>query len=766
MAGFSRLPGNLPAEATSFVGRRQEFAELREKLAERLVTLVGPGGVGKTRMAIRAARDLGRGFRHGAWLVGLAEVRRPESVGSAVLAALDLRDQAGMEPGAIVVSYRADKELLLVVDTCEHQLPSVARLIQEILSGAPGVRIIATSREPLSLSGEHVLPIPPFPLPSTDPDEPFAQVGQNEAVRLFIDRASAASGRFDLTPDNRFAVLELCCRLDGLPLAIELAAVRTRVLAPEQILSRLSNRFDLLIGGGHAALPRHQTLRTTIDWSYELLSGQESTLFRRLCIFAGRFSLEDVEGVCFSNGAHEALEALSSLVEKSLVIRDNVQGDVAFYRLHETVRDYANLKLGNADEKRTIEERLVAYYVDTAARSAITAPFQLVEWLAWVDQEIDNLRWVLQRCLANGDLERGQSLAVSLRHYWLTRATSEGTRVLDELLASGDATVEVRARAYYLRTLLAWWQADLQVGRPVAQRAVSAAREIGRPDLLAPALSAASVIENMAGNHAAATELICEAERIAAGTDDYVAGIMLLEAAAFKALVEEDLDTATAIASEGAQRSRAAGDLHSLTFMLMNLGAVSLIAGDLQNAAMHFRDSLRVAFRIDDRIAQYYSLEGLGRTLAGGGQARLAARLLGAADAVRIATGTSIMPGGNPQVSQAKERAIALLGKSKFDAAFETGKQLKRESAIAMALDEPIRMPSTSRTVSSGFLRSRELDVARLIAEGLTNKQIGARLFISERTVESHVRSALNKLGFTSRAQIAGWVASSRVPSH
>lgn len=766
MAGISRRPGNLPAEATSFVGRRKDLAELREKLSGRLVTLVGPGGVGKTRLAIRAARDLGRGFRHGAWLVGLAEVRRSALVGSAVLAALDLRDQAGMAPASIVVSFLADKELLLVVDNCEHQLPGVVPLLQEILNGCGGVRIIATSREPLSIPGEHVLPVPPLPLPSGEPDEPLPQLRQNEAVMLFIDRASAASGRFELTADNRTAVLELCRRLDGLPLAIELAAVRTRVLAPDQILNRLSSRFDLLTAGGYAALPRHQTLRTTIDWSYELLSAEESQLFRRLCVFAGRFNLEDVEGVCSSDGGVEVLDDLSSLVEKSLVIKEDVQGGVAFYGLHETVREYASLKLGEAGENSPTEERLVAYFVERAERSAIKAPFRLVEWLAWVDQEIENLRWVLRRSLNDGDVQRGLSLAVSLRFYWLTRATSEGARVLDELLASGTASVDLRARAYHVRTLLAWWQADLRVGPTAAERAVSAAREVGRSDLLAPALSAASVIENLAGNRAGAADLLSEAERITAGVDDYLAGIMLLEAAAFKALVEEDLEAARATSSLGSSRSREAGDLHGLAFMLMNLGAVALIAGDLERAKTQFADTLRVAVRIDDRIAQYYALEGLGRALAGTGQARLAARLLGAADAIRIATGTAVMPGGNPQVSRAKEPAIAALGTSIFEAEFEAGKQLKRESAIAMALDDPARIPAvSSKTASPGSLGSRELEVARLVAEGLTNKQIGARLFISERTVESHVRSALNKLGFTSRAQIAGWVASSKVPS-
>src|SRR6202011_2062117 len=270
MARPRRRPGNLPAEATSFIGRTHELAELRRRLAgARLVSLVGPGGVGKTRLAIRTATELGRGFPGGAWLVELAEVRDPALVGNAVMAALDLRDQAATEPLALLLSYLRDKELLLVVDNCEHLLGAAAQLVTEVIGAAPGVRVIATSREALSVSGEHVLPVPPLELPVAHTVDSLARLGQNEAVMLFVERAAAASGKFELTTSNQLAVVDLCRRLDGLPLAIELAAVRTRVLTVEQILESLTDRFALLTGGSRAALPRHQTLRTTIDWSHD-----------------------------------------------------------------------------------------------------------------------------------------------------------------------------------------------------------------------------------------------------------------------------------------------------------------------------------------------------------------------------------------------------------------------------------------------------------------------------------------------------------------
>jgi predicted ATPase len=295
------------------------------------------------------------------WLAELAELQDPALVSSAVMAALDLRHQAATEPLAQLCSYLKDKELLLVLDDCEHLLEAAAQLVSEVIRAAPGVRVIATSREPLSVAGEHVLPLPPLELPAPNGDEPLARLRQNEAVMLFIERAAAASGRFELTAANQVAVAGLCRRLDGLPLAIELAAVRTRVLGPEQIRDRLSDRFGLLTGGSRAAL-RHQTLRTTIEWSYDLLTQAEQTLLTRLCVFAGRFTLDDVTSVCCSDDAPAAgaLDLLSSLIDKSLVIKEDAAGG-ACYRLHDHagIRAAQAARRGRGERRRTALRRLL-----------------------------------------------------------------------------------------------------------------------------------------------------------------------------------------------------------------------------------------------------------------------------------------------------------------------------------------------------------------------------------------------------------------------
>jgi predicted ATPase/DNA-binding CsgD family transcriptional regulator len=765
MARPSRRSGNLPAEATSFIGRRRELADVRKKLSgARLVSLVGPGGVGKTRLAIRVATDLGRRFRDGTWLVELADVRDPELVSNAVMAALDLRDQVAVGPTALVLSYLRDRQLLLVVDNCEHLLDAAAELVTEISSAAPGVRVIATSREPLSAPGEQVIPVPPLDLPAPSGTEPLARLRQNEAIMLFTERAAAASGSFELTASNQAAVIDLCRQLDGLPLAIELAAVRTRVLAVEQIRDRLNDRLGLLTGGAHAALPRHQTLRTTIDWSYDLLTVAERTLLRRLCVFSGRFTLEDAEAVCTSGEVPvaKALDLLASLVDKSLVMKEEVRG-VACYRLHETMREYAVLKLREASEEAVLGERCTDYYWSRSQQQLPEVRYRLADWLEWMDLEIDNIRAVLRQCVTRQDARRGIDLATAVAWYWITRATTEGVRWLDELVACGPGNPEGQFWAYFLRAFLAVLKADAAAAQPAIELALSQARKLANPELLSQALSMASIAANFAGDHAAGERLLDEAAA-ATGGKDLQGQISLLQARSLHGFFGGDVEAVKAAASEGIRLSRGAGDLYALEMMLLNRGGAALFMGDLEPAKADYLEALKIAQRIDDRVAQYALLDSLGCVAAGCGQTRLAAQLLGAAETIRTEAGASLIPILAPFIAQAEESAIAAIGRSRFDSEMNAGKRLARDQAIRLALGEPAPVAPAATATANGrgtdLLGKREAQVARLVAEGLSNKQIGARLFISERTVDSHVRSVLNKLGFNSRAQIAGWVSS------
>ena len=752
----------MPAEATSFIGRRHELAEARRKLAAgRLVSLTGPGGVGKTRLAIHIAAALGRGFPAGAWLAELAELRDPALVGSAVLAALGLRDQTAAEPLARLCSYLKDKELLLVLDNCEHLLDAAAELVGEVLRTAPGVRVITTSREPLSVAGEHVLPVPPLELPDPDHAVPLAQLRQNEAVALFTERAAAASGRFELAAANQAAVIGLCRRLDGLPLAIELAAVRTRALEPEQILDRLSDRFALLTGGGRAALPRHQTLRTTIEWSYDLLTAAERTLLARLCVFAGRFTLDDVEAVCCSAGvpAAQALDLLSSLIDKSLVIRQDAVG-TACYRLHETMREYARLRLREAGEQDAVERRCADYYLSLAVHFAIEGRYRLLPWLDWAELEIDNIRAVLRRCLDRHDDRLGTDLATFLIWYWVTRATAEGVRWLDELLGR-QAEPSANPWTYFVRGFLAVLQSDPAAATPALELGVTAARAAGQLDALAQSQAMASIAAAMAGDRAAAGRLLDEAQVVADGLGDLPTTLMTYQARALGGLIDGDLGPVRPAAAHGARISRELGDLYSLDMMLLNQGLAAVASGDFDQAREPLTEGLGIARQLDDRVAQCHLLGALGCCAVAARHPGLAARLFGATESLRAEAGASISAGLAPALDRATTQVIAALGASRYQAEFTAGQRLSRDAAARLALGEaaPSAAAAPAAPGAAGVLRPRETDVARLVAEGLSNKEIGARLFISERTVESHVRNIMNKLGFNSRAQIAGWAA-------
>ena len=717
---------DLPAETSSFVGRRRELAEARRLLTgARLVTLTGPGGVGKTRLAIRVAT--------GAVLVELADVRDPALVGNAVLAALDLRDQSAAEPMTLLRSYLRGRDLLLVFDNCEHLLDATARLIDDLLKTAPRVRVLATSREPLSLAGEHVLPVPPLELPP--PDASLTQLGHNDAVRLFVERAAAATGTFRLTEENLAAVVDVCRRLDGLPLAIELAAVRTRALSPAQIESRLGDRFELLTGGSRAALPRHRTLRTAIEWSYDLLTPASRTLFLRLSVFAGRFTLEDAEAVCSAD-----LDSLSSLVDKSLVHKSDPPGFVA-YRLHETVREYARLRLGDAS---ALELRCADYYLARCGQFAATGRSALPPSLAWLSLEIDNIRAVLRRCLDRRDFPRATGIATAMIWYWLTRATTEGARWLDEVL-SGPAA---HPWTYFARGFLAVLQNDPGTATDALDRGVTAARAAGLPDVHAQSLAMASIAATMRGDRATAQRLLGEARTLA--PDDLGATLMTHQALALNSLAGGDLDTAAKAAAEGARLSREAGDLYSLGMMLMNQGYAALRAGAVRDAAEWLTEGLRIAYEIDDRVAQCYLVGALGCCAATTGEPRRAARLLGAMETLRAEIGAAVHPAMAPALTEAR----ALLDGHASDE--HTGRRLTRAAAVRLALRDPAPPPADA---GPGALSRREIDVARLMTEGLSNKQIGSRLYISERTVETHARNILTKLGFTSRTQVAAWMS-------
>ncbi len=456
-------------------------------------------------------------------------------------------------------------------------------------------------------------------------------------------------------------MVELCRRLDGLPLGIELAAVRTRALSAEQIRDRLGERFDLLTGGSRAALPRHQTLRTTIEWSYDLLTPAERTLLNRLYVFAGRFTLDDVTVVCGGDDLPPAVvfEHLSSLLDKSLVVKDDA-ADAACYRLHETMREYARLKLRETGEEVLVERRCRDYYLVRCQQFAVEGRHRLLEWLPWVELRIDTIRGVLRRALDQDDVPTGTDIATYLMRYWITRATTEGVRWLDELLAAGGDR-GTHAGAYFVRGFLAVLQSDPTAGVPALERCVRAARA-GPPAALSRSLSMASIAARMAGDQESSKRMLEEARLTADGLEDLGATLLLHQAQALTGLLDGDLAAVRPAAAEGARISREVGDVYSLEMMLMNQAIAAVMAGDLRECELRSAEGLRIADQLDDRIAQCYLLAALGCCAAGRGEHRRAAQLLGAADSVRAEAGARIHIGLAPALDRAEKSVRAAVG--------------------------------------------------------------------------------------------------------
>lgn len=491
------------------------------------------------------------------------------------------------------------------------------------------------------------------------------------------------------------------------------------------------------------------------------LSDDERALLRSLAVFAGRVTLDDVEAVCAppDESSPALLWRLGALVDKSLVIKED-DGDVAMYRLHECTREFASIEsraLGEADD---LEQRCVDHYLARATNGP-AARYRLVGWLSWADREIDNVRAVLRVCVERGEFDRGLTVAVSFGWYWITRATTEGIRWLDELLGRTTATAPELSWAYFIRGFLAVLKADPAAARDPLSKAIDLSRTGAIGGLLPQALAMAAVAEDTAGDNSAASCYLEEAAAAAEGSGHRGAALAVLQACTLHGFFTGDIDSARRSAADGAQLAEAVGDVHGLEVMLLNLGTVALLHSDMDEAEPLLRDALRLAEQIDDRVTQSYLLDAFGCHAAAVGDPRRAAQLFGAAEAARSAAAARVMPFLEAIVQEAAATVIAQLGPS-YQTSYELGRRLPRSAAIASALREPDTDgpgATPDQQEDAPVLAQREMDVARLVAEGLTNKEIGSRLYISERTVDAHVRNILTKFGFTSRAQIAAWTA-------
>jgi non-specific serine/threonine protein kinase len=769
--GTAHRVGRLSPEYTSFVGRQQEVREVGQLvMASRLVTLTGTGGIGKTRLAMRATSQLRRAFADGVWQIELAGLRDSALLEHALVEAWGIGGAGDVPTARLLADYVADRELLLVLDNCDYLLDACATLAGALLRAGPRLRVLCTSRQSLCVVGETVWEVPPLPVPR--PDTP-PNNGDDAALRLFLERAAAATPGFTLTSDNQRAVVEICDRLDGLPLAIELAAAQLRTLSVEQLADGLVDRFRLL-SARHAVPAHHRTLRDTFDWSYALCSPDEQALWTRLAVFNGGFDLDAAIAVCAGDDlpAGSVLDLLAGLIDKSIVRRDN-SGEPVGYRLLDSVREYAlDRQRADGTLRGTLCRRHAEFFLRRAERfdAAWFGPDQ-PRLCAALRVDLDNLRAALSACVtAPGLAEACLRLAAALRYYWTAcGGLAEGRYWLARALAADAAPTMARAAALSAYTRVLITQADRANAAASAADCFDLAHRLGDPPMIARATQDLGTYLFLFGDDLPrARHLLEEAldrhARIEPVDDADVA--MAQVSLATTVLYQGDMDRAERLCGESEARCRSYGDQWWRCNALVGRALVALARREPAEATRHLRETLPPRSALGDTFGLAQAVDLLSRAAAAAGDHERAARLTGVAHRIWHEIGRSGFGSRHYQarMAEAREQARGELGDRAYRAAYRLGWELPLDDAVAYARGAeptPDAPPAAgSPAVPAGSpLTPRERQVAELIAEGLSNKQIAARLFIAQRTAESHAGNILRKLGFTSRSQVASWIA-------
>ena len=763
MAPAPAVRATLPAELTEFVGRRPECADVRRLLSEaRLVTLTGVGGVGKTRLALRVAAEMQRAMRDGVCFVPLAELSNPELIPEAIAAALGIHDRSS-EFGMIrLTEYLSDRELLLVLDNCEHLIEECAIVADTLLRTCPRLRIIATSRETLRTAGEVIHPVVPLSVPDSDTEPVGLQ--DYEAVRLFLDRVRQVVPDFDIDAENRTAVLAICRHLEGIPLALELAAVRLRAMSPSELLERLRDHWQLLDLGSRNAPERHRTMSACIEWSYTQCSPAERQLWEGLSIFAGGVEMDAVQHVAStidsSASPEMAADLAQALVDKSIVSIERIDG-CARFRMHEVLRQFGTARLTSAGLLVTTRRAQRSFYTDLLARidADWMSPDQ-IGWMRRLRREDANLRAALEfSCTEPGEAPMGLELAARLRKYAMAYgAFSEVRHWLRRLLALVPEPDIVRLRGLRAACVLAALQGDTESSSVL----LAEARELA--DRLPP--PASWLVDQASGWHlmflgdleacVASLGRALEVLEVDGDLRDVAETHMLMGMARCFA---GDLPAAAASHQESLALCVASGESWCHSFSLWNLGLVVWSSGDLVGGLELERQSLELKRRMDERLGLALCLEAFA-WMHTQDAPRKAATLLGAADSLwhHMATSLEVLPGLTPMRQTSETLLRESLGSVGFSTSYSVGTSMQAATAIAYALDEQPGH-NAAPDVGPDRLTRREQQVAELVATGLSNQDIASKLVLSRRTVEGHVEHALTKLGFRSRTQLAVWVS-------
>jgi len=671
---------NLPASLNRFIGRERETAALKALLAEqRLVTIAGLAGNGKTRLALHVAHELLPQFADGAWFVELAPVSDDARVAQAVAAALGVHEQAGGGIAAALVHWARSRSFLLVLDNCEHVLRGSAELARQLLQAGPGVRLLTSSREPLHIAGEAVYPLVPLPAPDARYAISPEVLQQYDSVALFIERASAANASFRFGNANAAAVASICRRVDGIPLAIELAAARVRGLSAEHIASHMDDRFRLLIGGDRTAAPRQQTLRASLDWSHDLLSTQERTLLRRLCIFAGGWTVEAAEAVCAGGELRgdDILELLAQLVEKSLVDIDAF-GDR--YRLLETVRQYAAERLAASHEVATLRERHFEFFLGLVqkARWLIAGSPEQALWLKRLDDEFEN---VLAAHAAAGGAG-AQRLLTAIRHYCVNRGLlTLAYRLACDTLPRVPERDRVRCDAHFDAGQISMFMGRYEEARSHLEQSLAIARELGQGDAEAFALQPLGVACVSLGDLAAARAHLEKAVAMARESARGREIAASLVALATVCRLEADLQTAAALYEEALACAERAHDRETIGLTLLNLAMVAS-RRTVSARARLVQDALHIAAELGSRYVGQSAIDVCAGLCSLANEAERCARFLGASEALGVITGLRRDAADDAFVAPLVRRAREACPAEAFEAAYGAGRTLGYDEAV------------------------------------------------------------------------------------
>jgi predicted ATPase/DNA-binding CsgD family transcriptional regulator len=793
---------NLPIMLGSFIGREEEQAWVRSLVLEegiRLVTLTGPGGVGKTRLAVEVAGQLGGHFQDGAVFVSLAPISDPGLVSAAIAHALDVREVHNIPLLQTLQGHLQRRALLLLLDNFEHVV-AAAPVVADLLTSCARLHVVVTSRAPLHIRGEHEVSLPPLGLPESNASSAPAELLGTEAVRLFYERARAIRADFAITTDNAPAVADICRRLDGLPLAIELAAARIKILPPAALLDHLERRLPILTGGARDLPSRQQTLRETIAWSYQLLEHTQQQLFRRLTVFVGGCTLSSVAAVCLGDGygTSELLDVVAALVDHSLLKQVDSTNTEPRYRLLETIREYGLEQLAASGEVETLARRHAEYFVALAEDAE--AGLAGASWRTWrreLHVERANLRVALDWAVAWGEADIALRLIGSLWRWFRPDAIEEGRRWSEQALALPGGGVQPRAKALFGLGIVAMQQGNYRVAadawkesisiwralgdlprladtlmflasiyRPDARavpvlldESIALARQVGDPRRLALALAFLGwqVLQSVGPD--AARPLLAEALPLARTPGDPWELIWVLYVSGLLSVRQGDEETARDQFAEALELAREARDNMMAALALAANGRAALRGQDIAGATTQFCEGLRLGADSGFAIGLAYNLEGIAIVCSERNQAERAARLLGAAEA---AYALVEVPGLVPYSSVVDGAVVALrgsLGQEVFAAAHAEGRSLKAEEAVADALTaefEKMGVRSHRRTSVDG-LTAREIEVLRLLAAGHSNPEIAAALVISVKTVERHLANTYVKIGARSRVDAANY---------